>query len=265
MTDGGKARARAGKPSRAGSSSRARDSSRAGGPSRSAAASSKPAAAYPLEPPIVAPSILSADFSRLAEELAIVDPGRDWVHCDVMDNHFVPNLAFGPLLVTAVRKLTGALVDVHLMIEEPARMVPEFRTSGADLITVHLEACADVARTLAAVRASGARVGLALKPGSPLSVAERHLADLDLLLVMTVEPGFGGQAFKPEMLEKVRAAAAWRTAHGARYLIEVDGGIGRETARRCRDAGAEVFVAGHSVFRQGDPRAALEGLRRAIG
>jgi ribulose-phosphate 3-epimerase len=221
--------------------------------------------AHPLTPPIAAPSILSADFARLAEELAVADPARDWVHCDVMDNHFVPNLTFGPLLVAAVRKLTAALVDVHLMIDEPARLVPDFRKAGADLITVHLEACADVGAALAAVRAGGARVGLALKPGTTLAAAERWLADLDLLLVMTVEPGFGGQAFMADMLEKVRAAAAWRAVHGGHFLIEVDGGIAPDTARRCRAAGAEVFVAGHSVFRQSDPRAALAELRKAIG
>jgi ribulose-phosphate 3-epimerase len=220
--------------------------------------------AHPLTPPIAAPSILSADFARLAEELAVADPARDWVHCDVMDNHFVPNLTFGPLLVAAVRKLTAALVDVHLMIDEPARLVPEFRKAGADLITVHLEACAEVGAALAAVRASGARVGLALKPGTALAAAERWLADLDLLLVMTVEPGFGGQVFMADMLEKVRAAAAWRAVHGEHFLIEVDGGIAPETARRCRAAGAEVFVAGHSVYRQRDPRASLAELRKAI-
>jgi ribulose-phosphate 3-epimerase len=235
-------------------------------PARGTAGATTPAAAgHPVTPPIAAPSILSADFARLAAELAIVDPARDWVHCDVMDNHFVPNLTFGPLLVTAVRRLTRARVDVHLMITEPARIVPAFRDAGADLITVHLEACADVAATLAAVRATGAGVGLALKPGTPLAAAEGFLADLDLLLVMTVEPGFGGQSFMADMLDKVRAALAWRAAHGARYLIEVDGGIGPETARLARSAGAEVFVAGHAVFRQPDPRAALEGLRAAIG
>ena len=220
---------------------------------------------YPLVPPIAAPSILSADFSRLSEALAIVDPARDWVHCDVMDNHFVPNLTFGPLLVAAVRTLTPALVDVHLMIEEPARIVPNFREAGADQITVHLEACLDVAGTLATVRESGARVGLALKPGTPLAAAERHLADLDLLLLMTVEPGFGGQAFMADMLDKVRAAAAWRAAHGAHYLIEVDGGIAPATARRAREAGADVFVAGHAVFRERDPHVALAVLRQSIG
>ena len=223
------------------------------------------AARHPLTPPIAAPSILSADFARLADELGVVDPARDWVHCDVMDNHFVPNLTFGPLLVAAVRKLTPAFVDVHLMIDEPARIVPEFRAAGADQITVHVEACADVAAALAAVRGCGARAGLALKPGTPLAAAAPYLAELDLLLVMTVEPGFGGQAFMADMLEKVCAAVAGRETHGARYLIEVDGGIAPDTARVARAAGAEVFVAGHSVYRQSDPRAALASLRRAIG
>jgi ribulose-phosphate 3-epimerase len=222
-------------------------------------------ASHPMTPPIAAPSILSADFSRLAEELAIADPARDWVHCDVMDNHFVPNLTFGPLLVAAVRKLTPAFVDVHLMIDEPLRIVPAFREAGADQITVHLEACADVAATLAAVRSGGARVGLALKPGTPLAAAESHLADLDLLLIMTVEPGFGGQAFMDDMIAKVGAAAQWRQAHGAHYLIEVDGGITPDTARRSRAAGAEVFVAGHAVYRERDPHVALAVLRQAIG
>ena len=220
--------------------------------------------AHPFTPPIAAPSILSADFARLAEALAVADPARDWVHCDVMDNHFVPNLTFGPLLIAAVRSLSAALVDVHLMIDEPARLVPEFRRAGADLITVHLEACADVGGALAAVRTGGARVGLALKPGTALAAAERWFAEIDLLLVMTVEPGFGGQPFMTGMLEKIRAASAWRATRGAHYLIEVDGGIAPDTARRCREAGADVFVAGHSVYRQRDPKAALAALRGAI-
>jgi len=220
----------------------------------------------PLAPPIAAPSILSADFSRLAESVAIVDPARDWVHCDVMDNHFVPNLTFGPIVVRAVRKLTPAFVDVHLMIDRPERLIAAFREAGADQITVHFEARHDheLARVIEAVRESGARVGLALKPGTPLAAAEPHLGWLDLLLVMTVEPGFGGQAFMPGMLDKVRAAREWRESHGARFLIEVDGGIAPATARESRQAGAEVFVAGHAVYRQPEPRAALEQLRATI-
>ena len=218
----------------------------------------------PLEPPIVAPSILSADFSRLSTDLGLIDPERDWVHCDVMDNHFVPNLTFGPIVVDAVRKLTRGFVDVHLMIEEPARLVPAFRAAGADGITIHLEACADVAGTLRAVRESGARVGLAIKPRTALASAAPHLADLDLLLIMTVEPGFGGQAFMADMMAKVKEATAWREAHGARYLIEVDGGIAPDTAKVARVAGAEVFVAGHAIYRQSNPQIALATLRDAV-
>ncbi|HEY3216814.1 MAG TPA: ribulose-phosphate 3-epimerase [Candidatus Eisenbacteria bacterium] len=217
-----------------------------------------------ITPPIVAPSILSADFSRLAENLALVDPAQDWVHCDVMDGRFVPNLTFGPIVVRAVRRLSRALVDVHLMIHEPLRLLSEFDAAGADGLTVHLEACQDLGRTLEAIRASGRRVGLALKPGTPLAEAEPHLRELDLLLVMTVEPGFEGQAFLPAMLDKVRAAAAWRARHHGHFLIQVDGGIAPATAREARLAGAEVFVAGHAIYRQADPRRALEALRAAV-
>ena len=219
---------------------------------------------HPLAPPIVAPSILSADLARLADALALPDPRRDWVHCDVMDNHFVPNLTFGPIVIRAARKLTSGFLDVHLMIEEPARLLAAFREAGADGITVHLEACRDVGATLAALRACGARVGLALKPGTALAAAEPHLGDLDLLWVMTVDPGFGGQKFMTDMMDKVRAAEAWRARHGARYLIEVDGGIAPDTARIARAAGAEVFVAGHAIYRQADPGVALAALRAAV-
>jgi ribulose-phosphate 3-epimerase len=218
----------------------------------------------PVAGPIIAPSILSADFSQLAGALAVPDPAREWVHCDVMDNHFVPNLTFGPLLVAAVRKLTPALVDVHLMIERPETLVGRFREAGADSITVHLEALQHPA-VLDTIRASGARVGLALRPGTGLKGAEAHLGSIDLLLVMTVEPGFGGQPFMPGMLDKIRAAREWRERHGARYLIEVDGGIGPATARQCREAGADVFVAGNGIYGQPDPARALEALRAAVG
>jgi ribulose-phosphate 3-epimerase len=181
-----------------------------------------------------------------------------------MDNHFVPNLTFGPLLIEAMRRLTEAFLDVHLMITDPERIVPAFAAAGADQITVHLEASPDPGRALEAIRAAGRRVGLALKPGTPLEAAEPFLARLDLLLIMTVEPGFGGQEFMADMMPKVSAARAWRERHAARYLIEVDGGIGEATARTARSAGAEVFVAGNSIFRAGDPAAALEKLRAAI-
>jgi len=222
-------------------------------------------ATHPLAGPIAAPSILSADFAKLEQALAIANPAHDWVHCDVMDNHFVPNLTFGPLIVGAVRRLTEAFVDVHLMIEKPDSLIARFREAGADQLTVHLEACADPAATLAAVRATGARAGLAIKPRTPFSAAEPYLSAIDLLLVMTVEPGFGGQAFMPRMLEKVRAAATWRAFHRAAFLIEVDGGISPENGRDARSAGADVFVAGNSIYGASEPARALEELRRSIG
>ncbi len=219
---------------------------------------------HPLQGPIAAPSILSADFSRLAEALAVVDPARDWVHCDVMDNHFVPNLTFGPLLVRAARGLSAAFLDVHLMIEKPESLIARFREAGADEMTVHVEACADPGATLAAIRATGARAGITLRPRTPFAAVEPWLERADLLLVMTVEPGFGGQEFMPEQLEKVRAASAWRERTQAPLLIQVDGGIDPATAPRCRVAGADVFVAGSAVFRRPDPARALEELRAAI-
>ena len=215
-------------------------------------------------PPIIAPSILSADFSRLGAELAIVDPALDWLHCDVMDHQFVPNLTFGPLIVAAARKLTRATLDVHLMMERPWLMVDAFRESGADLITVHLEACRETREVLRQIRATGARAGLAIKPGTPYDAAAPYLPDLDLLLVMTVEPGFGGQAFMAEMMEKVSAARDERARKKLEFVIEVDGGIGEATARTARAAGADVFVAGHAVFRASDPHAALGALRHAV-
>ena len=217
-------------------------------------------------PPIVAPSILSADFSRLSDALSIVDPALDWVHCDVMDNHFVPNLTFGPLIVAAVRRLTRAFVDVHLMIERPERLLKEFRAAGADQLTIHFEAPHDrpIAEVLAAFRGRGARAGLAIKPDTPFEAVEPLLGVVDLLLVMTVEPGFGGQEFREPMLDKVRAAVRWREAHHASFRIEVDGGIAPDTAASARRAGAEVFVAGNAIYRQPEPRLALEQLRAAV-
>jgi len=214
--------------------------------------------------PVIAPSILSADFSKLADELSIVDAARDWAHCDVMDNHFVPNLTFGPLIVGAVRKLTRATLDVHLMMERPWLMVDAFREAGADRITVHIEACRETREVLRQIRATGAKAGLALKPGTPYAAAAPYLPDLDLFLVMTVEPGFGGQAFMPEMLERVSAARDERAKKKLDFVIEVDGGIDEHTARTARAAGADVLVAGHAVFRATDARAALAGLRAAV-
>ena len=220
--------------------------------------------AHPLRGPIVAPSILSADFTRLGEALRLIDPALDWVHCDIMDFRFVPNLTFGPLVVTAARRVTPAFLDVHLMVEQPEKMLRAFRDAGADQMTVHLEACEDPRAVLAAVRETGARAGLAIKPNTPLSAAERYFKHIDLLLVMTVEPGFGGQAFMAEMMDKVSAARTERDSGAGSFLIEVDGGIGPGTAATARAAGADVFVAGNAVFAQADPAAALAGLRSEI-
>ncbi len=217
--------------------------------------------------PTAAPSILSADFAHLDRALAIVDPARDWAHCDVMDNHFVPNLTFGPLIVKAVRALSRAFVDVHLMIHHPERLIGAFRDAGADQLTVHVEARHDsgVGGALSAIRAAGLRAGLAIKPGTPLEAAAPHLGAIDLLLVMTVEPGFGGQAFMADMMGKVREAHARRERGGFGYRIEVDGGVDPVTAPICREAGAEVFVAGSSIYGAARPLDALRALRAAIG
>ena len=213
---------------------------------------------------MIAPSLIAADLARLPQALALLEPATDWIHCDVMDHHFVPNLTFGPIVVKAVRQLTRAFVDVHLMMERPWIMVEEFRRVGADQLTVHLEACPNTREVLRQIRATGARAGLALKPGTPFAAVAPYLPDLDLLLVMTVEPGFGGQAFMPEMLDKVRAAAAERAQRSLPFLIEVDGGIGADTIRAARAAGADVFVAGNAVYGAADPLAALAGLRAAV-
>ena len=220
----------------------------------------------PLAPPIVAPSILSADFARLGEAVALADPARDWVHCDVMDNHFVPNLTFGPIVVDAVRRLTPGFVDVHLMIQRPEQLIPGFTKAGADLVTVHLEAEHErgMIDVFAMIRAGGARVGLALKPKTPLETAMPYLRKLDLLLLMTVEPGFGGQPFMADLMPKVTAARDWRAKNGASFVIEVDGGISADTAPIARRAGADVFVAGNAIYGATDPAAALVHLREAV-
>jgi len=221
---------------------------------------------YPMTPPIVAPSILSADFARLPEAIRLADPAREWLHCDVMDNHFVPNLTFGPIVVAAARRVTSAFLDVHLMIQCPERLVSAFHQAGADQITVHLEAGHDssLGEVLATIRGTGARAGLAIKPHTPFSAAEPYLDVIDLLLVMTVEPGFGGQSFMAHMMPKVRDAVAWRERNGGSFLIEVDGGIAVDTARVARASGAEVFVAGNAIYAQPEPLRALHALRDAV-
>ncbi|MBI4372802.1 MAG: ribulose-phosphate 3-epimerase, partial [Candidatus Omnitrophica bacterium] len=193
---------------------------------------------------IIAPSILSADFSKLGDEISEVDQGGcDVIHVDVMDGHFVPNLTIGPPVIRWIRKATKLPLDVHLMIEEPAKSLKEFRSAGSDWMTIHVEACRDVGRTLAQIRSLGAKAGISLRPKTDISAIEPYLNSIDLILVMTVEPGFGGQAFMPEMLIKVRNLRKRFSG-----LISVDGGINLETGRQAAQEGADVFVAGSAIF-----------------
>ncbi|WDQ98926.1 ribulose-phosphate 3-epimerase [Devosia sp. J2-20] len=195
----------------------------------------------------IAPSILSADFSRLGEEVAAIDAaGADYIHVDVMDGHFVPNISFGPLVMASVRKVTTKPFDVHLMIAPVDLYIPAFAKAGADIITVHAEAGPHLHRTLQAIKAEGKKAGVAINPATPVSALDHVLEDIDLLLVMSVNPGFGGQSFIPETLNKLRQA---RALIGARPIdLEVDGGITADNARAVAEAGANVFVAGSSVY-----------------
>jgi len=202
---------------------------------------------------MIAPSILSADFSRLGEEIAAVEAaGADWIHIDVMDGHFVPNLTIGPGLVASIRKTTRLPFDVHLMIEHPERYIDEFAEAGANGITVHVEASPHLHRTVAMIRERGLRAGVSLNPATPLCLVEPILPDADLLLVMTVNPGFGGQRFIEGMLPKIAAARRMIREIAPEVLLEVDGGVTLKNIRTISDAGAEVLVAGSAIFGSGD-------------
>jgi ribulose-phosphate 3-epimerase len=198
---------------------------------------------------LVSPSILSADFSRLGEDvLAVQEAGADWIHVDVMDGHFVPNITIGPLVVSAVKKIARVPLDVHLMISEPDRYLEEFQAAGADILTVHTETCPHLHRTLARIRELGMRAGAALNPSTSLETVEYVLAQTDMIVIMTVNPGFGGQSFIREMLPKVRALKEMINNSGYDVLIQVDGGVSPETAPDLANSGADVFVAGSAVF-----------------
>lgn len=206
-----------------------------------------------IRPVQVAPSLLSADFTALGDSVRTVeDAGADLLHLDVMDGSFVPNISYGPVVVAAVKRIARTPLDVHLMIEEPVRYVDAFADAGADWLTVHVEACSDVAGTLEAIRARGMRPGITLRPGTPFGDVEPFLAVVDLLLVMTVEPGFGGQSYLADQEPKLMRARELRADSGLDYVLEVDGGIGPDTAARAVEAGAEILVAGSALFGAAD-------------
>lgn len=210
----------------------------------------------------IAPSLLSADFSKLADEIGVINADADWIHFDVMDGHFVPNITIGPMIVRSVRKKSSLPYDVHLMIMDPDRYVKEFADAGADILTVHAEICNTLYRTLHNIKSLGKKAGLAINPGTPLSFAENVLDVVDLILIMTVDPGFGAQPFIEGMLPKIRAAREMINRSGRDIELEVDGGIHPATAPRVIEAGASVLVAGSAVFSSGDePGAAIRKLR----
>jgi len=212
----------------------------------------------------IAPSILSADFSILAEEVKDVEKGgADYIHIDVMDGHFVPNITIGPLIVEAIRPVTSLPFDVHLMIEEPDRYISEFIRAGADIITVHYEATKHLHRTLSMIKEQGIHAGVAINPLTPVELIRDALPYVDLVLCMTVNPGFGGQKFIPSVLDKIRKVKEWKDEHGFTFDIEVDGGIQPETARQCVAAGANVLVAGSSIYNKKDRQKAISDIRKS--
>lgn len=211
---------------------------------------------------MVAPSILSADFARLGEEIRSVE-SADWIHVDVMDGRFVPNITIGPLVVAAARKVTAQPLDVHLMIVEPDRYLEDFRAAGADWITVHAEACTHLDRSIQAIKATGAKAGVALNPHTPEVVLDYVLEKLDLVLVMSVNPGFGGQSLIDRVFPKMEKIRARIEQMGLPTLIEVDGGVKADNARRFVDAGAHVLVSGSGVFGAKDRAAAIAAIKAA--
>jgi len=209
----------------------------------------------------IAPSILSADFAKLGEEIKDVEQGgAEYIHVDVMDGHFVPNITIGPLIVEAIRPVTDLPLDVHLMIENPDQYIPAFAKAGADIITVHQEACPHLHRTIQLIRSHGVKPGVVLNPGTAAELVKGILPDVDMVLVMTVNPGFGGQSFIHSAAEKIKQLAEWRKEMGLDFEIEVDGGVNTETAKICTDFGADVLVAGSAVYNKENRKQAIEAI-----
>ncbi len=212
----------------------------------------------------IAPSILSADFSKLGEDIREVEAGgADYIHVDVMDGHFVPNITLGPPIVKAIRPITGLPLDVHLMISEPAKYVDAFADAGADYITVHVEADPHIHRTIQSIKNRGVKAGVVLNPGTASELIKPLIADIDMVLLMTVNPGFGGQAFIPSVVTKIKEIRKWADQLNPALEIEVDGGINPETIAVCAEAGADVFVAGSAIYNQSDRKKAIEDLKAA--
>jgi len=212
----------------------------------------------------VAPSIIAGDWGRLDDEARAAEAaGADWLHMDVMDGHFVPNITFGPDVVRSARRAVSVPFDTHLMIADPDRYLERFAEAGSDIISIHIEARPDPGATLRRIRDLGKKAGLVINPPTAFSAIEPYLGEIDLLLVMSVNPGFAGQSFMPEVLGKLSGARAWREQNGASFLLEIDGGIGPNTAAAAWQAGADVVVAGSAVMRQADYGAAIRSIREA--
>ncbi|MDF2039661.1 ribulose-phosphate 3-epimerase [Cytobacillus oceanisediminis] len=210
----------------------------------------------------IAPSILSADFSKLGEEIKDVEHGgADYIHVDVMDGHFVPNITIGPLIVDAIRPVTKLPLDVHLMIEDPDNYIEAFANAGADYITVHAEACKHLHRTIHFIKSFGVKAGVVLNPATPVNMIEHVIDDIDMVLLMSVNPGFGGQKFIHGVLPKIEAVKKMADAKGLNIEIEVDGGVNEETAQLCIEAGANVLVAGSAIYNQKDRAGAIAALK----
>lgn len=215
---------------------------------------------------LIAPSILSADFGRLAEEIrAVGAAGADWIHVDVMDGHFVPNITLGPMIVESVNQVTSLPLDVHLMIENPDKYIPDFIKAGADLISVHVETCPHLNRSIDLIRTAGCRAGAVLNPSTPLESLEWTLEYLDFVLLMSVNPGFGGQSFIPNTLDKIRRLRAMIAETGQAVRIQIDGGVNKNTIQDIAEAGADVFVAGSAIFGTDDYAATITEFRKLLG